>query len=84
MQPDRQLIDALERDRVERARAMSPEDKLMAGPRLFEQACRAMADGIRDEHPEATEAEVQELLGAHLALLRQQEEQGIYFSAKQR
>jgi len=73
MQPDRQLIHALEHDRVERARAMSPEDKLMAGPRLFEQACRVMADGIRDEHPEATEAEVQELLRARLALLRRAE-----------
>ena len=73
MQPDRQLIDALERERVKRAREMSPEDKLMAGPRLFEQACRVMADGIRDEHPEATEAEVQELLQARLALLRRSE-----------
>lgn len=73
MQPDRQLIDALERDCVRRAREMSPEDKLMAGPRLFEQACRAMADGIRDEHPEATEAEVQELLRARLALVRRAE-----------
>ena len=73
MQPDQQLIADLERERVERARAMSPEDKLMAGPRLFEQACRAMADGIRDEHPEATEAEVQEFLRARLALIRRAE-----------
>jgi hypothetical protein len=45
------LADGLYREEVLRARAMSPEDKLLEGPRLFERACRIMTDGIRHQHP---------------------------------
>jgi hypothetical protein len=46
------LADALYREGVLRARAMSPEDRLLEGPRLFERACRIMTDGIRHQHPD--------------------------------
>ena len=46
------LAEALYREEVARARAMRPEDKLIEGPRLFDRACRVMADGIRHRHPE--------------------------------
>lgn len=47
----RVLADALYREEVARARAMSPADKLLEGPRLFDRAYRLMADGIRYRHP---------------------------------
>ena len=46
------LADALYGEDVARARAMRPGDKLLEGPRLFDRACRLMADGIRHQHPE--------------------------------
>ena len=49
---------------------MKPEEKLLEGPRLFERACRVMADGIRHQHPELDEAGVRALLAARLAKLR--------------
>ena len=47
-----ELADVLYREEVARARAMSPEDKLLEGPRLFDRACRVMLDGIRHQHPD--------------------------------
>lgn len=70
MQPDQKLIDEIYRQKLRAARAMSPEDKLLAGPRLFERSCRIMAEGIRSEYPDADEDRVQEILRGRLALLR--------------
>ncbi len=56
------------------ARRMSPEEKMLAGPRLFEMACRLALEGIRDQHPEATEEEVHAILTRRLALKRRLEE----------
>ena len=73
MEPTKDLIDQLYRERVLRARAMPPEEKLLAGPRLFERSCRIMADGIRDEYPEADEQRVGEILKQRLDLIRRLE-----------
>jgi hypothetical protein len=54
---------------------MTPEQKLLAGPDLFDLACRIMADGIRWQFPEADEAGVQQILRQRLAVLRSREEQ---------
>jgi len=74
MEPTRELIDALFLDRVRRAREMPAEEKLLAGAVLFDRSCRIMADGIRDEFPEADALRVRELLAARLALARRLEE----------
>ena len=74
MEPSKEFVDALFLDRVRRVREMSPEEKLLAGARLFDRSCRIMADGIRDEFPEADEKRVQELLAARLALARRLEQ----------
>lgn len=63
------LADVLYSEEVARARAMSPEDKLLEGPRLFERACRLMADGIRHQHPDLDDAGVLELLCQRLDLV---------------
>jgi hypothetical protein len=69
----KQLIDELFLDKVRAARAMSPEAKLLAGPRLFERACRIMLDGLRNENPDADEERLQQLLRERLALIRRLE-----------
>lgn len=63
------LADILYREEVARARAMSPEDKLLEGPRLFERACRLMRDGIGHQHPDLDDAGVQALLRERLDLV---------------
>jgi hypothetical protein len=73
MEPTQQLIDELFRERVLRARQMTPEQKLLAGATLFEDVCERMAAGIRDENPGADEEKVQDLLRQRLALLRRLE-----------
>jgi hypothetical protein len=61
------LTDELSREEVARARALSPEEKLLEGPRLFERACRVMADGIRHQHPDLDEEGVRTLVMVRLA-----------------
>ena len=56
------LADVLYREEIARARAMSPEDKLLEGLRLFERACRVMGEGIRHQHPDLDDAGVFALL----------------------
>ena len=64
------LADALYGEEVARARAMQPGEKLLEGPRLFERACRLMADGIRHQHPDLDDAGVRALLAARLIRLQ--------------
>ena len=73
MRPTQELIDDLYRERVLRARATPPEEKLLDGARLFDLACRVMADGIRDQFPDADEELVQQLIRRRLDLLRRLE-----------
>ncbi len=66
MQSIAALADVLYREEIARARAMSPDDRLLEGPRLFERACRMMADGIRHQYPELDDAGVLALVCARL------------------
>ena len=52
------MADALYREEVLRARAMPAGEKLLDGPRLFDRACRLMADGVRHRHPDLDEQAV--------------------------
>ena len=52
------LADALFQEEVLRARAMRADEKLLEGPRLFDRACRLMADGVRHRHPDLDERAV--------------------------
>lgn len=62
--------DALFLEEVARARAMEPASRLLAGPRLFERACRVMADGVRHRHPEFSDDQVLAQVGEQLARVR--------------
>ena len=54
--------DALWLGKVRQARAMSEEERILAGPRLFAGVCERMKEGIRDEQPDAGELEIHGLL----------------------
>lgn len=66
MEPTRELLEQLSAEEIIRARTMPPEEKLLEGPRLFERACRVMADGIRHRHPELDEEAVRAKMIAYL------------------
>lgn len=74
MEPTRELIEDIFRQRVLRARLESPEEKLLGGPRLFDMCCRIVADGIRNQYPDADEQRVQEILAQRIALMRRLEQ----------
>jgi hypothetical protein len=67
-------LDPLYRDDVLRARRLSPSDKLLEGPRLFELACRIMLDGLRHRHPDLGDAELQRRLRLSLDVVRRLEQ----------
>lgn len=66
MEPTRELVERLSAEEIARARAMTPEEKLLEGPRLFDRACRVMADGIRHRHPELDDEAVRARMLAYL------------------
>lgn len=70
MGPTQELADAIYRERIERARRMSPEEKFLAGGELFEDVCERMAAGLRHENPAADETTIQELLNRRFELLQ--------------
>jgi hypothetical protein len=72
------LIDAIFVDKVRRARLMSPGEKMLDGPRLFDQNCQLMRGAIRSQFPEFDDAQVEQELRRRLAIARRIDEAGIY------
>ena len=70
MKPTQELIDAIYREKVLRARRTPIDQKFLAGAELFEMACRRMADGLRMENPGVDDATVEILLRQRLDRLR--------------
>ena len=68
------LIDELYREELIEARAMRPEDKLLAGEELFHYACSITLAGIQHQFPQADEAERRRILESRLTLQRWLEE----------
>ena len=56
---------------------MTDEEKLLAGARLFDMACRVTLDGIRHERPELTDPELLEVLRSRLRLARKLEQRQV-------
>ncbi len=46
-----ELIDQIDREKIERARRMPLAEKFLAGAELFEGACEITKQGIRNQHP---------------------------------
>ena len=68
MDDTKQMADQVFRQRVLRARAMSPEEKFAAGPRLFEYASEITLSGVCNQHPDADESEVRRIFSERLSL----------------
>jgi len=68
------LIDELYREEILDARQMSPTEKILAGQRLFESACRITLAGIRNQNPGTSEEQCLEMLRQRLELQRRLEE----------
>ncbi len=73
MQPIAQLADELFLNKVRRARAADPAEKLMDGAKLFDFVCRIMSDGIRNQFPQADDEEVQHRLIERVTIARRLE-----------
>jgi hypothetical protein len=78
MEPTPENLASLHRERLERARQMSPEKKLTAGPELFELAVECMRAGIRMDHPAADDTQVRKMIQERLARQRQKDERALY------
>ena len=70
------LAAELYRERVIEARAMAPEEKLLAGEELFEYACAITRAGIRDQFPGVSEEECLRILEERLELRERMEKRG--------
>ena len=73
MEPTKELIDALFWDKVDQARRMTPEEKFLAGARLFDYACSITVAGIRQQFPQADEREILRILRERLEIARRLE-----------
>jgi len=67
------LMAELYRQELVAARAMPPEEKVLAGQRLFEAACRVTLAGIHDQFPGASEDQCREILRGRLQYKRKLE-----------
>ena len=68
------LADTLFWEKIERARKISPEDRMKAGPELFDYACAITMNALRERTPNATEVELLEKVRERIAIKRQLEE----------
>lgn len=60
--------------KIRQARAMSPAEKFLAGPRLFQGVCERMKEALREENPGSDESEIHAMLRERLRLLQKLEE----------
>jgi len=74
MHPTKELIDEIFRDKVIQARKMSVEQKLWAGPELFEWSCQWALAGIRHQFPEVDDERARQMLEERLELQRRLED----------
>lgn len=70
MNPTREEILEIDRAKIRQARAMSEEDKLRAGVRMFSRMRRLMISGIRADFPEADTAEVERIFRERLVITK--------------
>lgn len=72
------LADELYRERVLRARQTPPEERLLDGVRLFDQAIERMRLGVQLQNPVADPEEVERLLVQRIRKLWQLSDHGYY------
>lgn len=67
-------VDDIWRARLHRAARMTPEERMLDGPRLFDYACKMTYAGIRAQNPGISDERMVEVLRQRLALSKQWEE----------
>lgn len=72
------LADELYRERVLRARRTPPEERILDGIRLYDQAVDRMRMGVQLQHPEAGAAEIERLLIQRIRKLWKMSDHGYY------
>lgn len=72
------LADAIYRERVLRARRTPPEERLLDGVRLYDQALERMRMGVQLQHPEAGAEEVERLLVGRIWKMWRISDHGFY------
>ena len=72
------LMNSIFIEKVLRARRRSGGEKMLDGPRLFEDGCTMMRSGIRWQYPEFNDQQVEVELRRRLAIRRKIDEAGIY------
>lgn len=68
------LATSIYREKVARARATPTKDKLFSGIELFDRVVPRMRAGVKMQHPEADDAEVERVLRKRMAILRRLDE----------
>ena len=68
------LADALYWEKIERARKVPPEARMKAGPELFDYACSITLNALREQMPDATEAQLLDKVRERIAIKRRLEE----------
>ncbi len=74
MQPTPELLDRLYLQKVQAARQMTPEERVLACFQLTEFVRRGLEDGIRHQFPGACEDEVQRKLRERVSSVRRLDE----------
>lgn len=73
-----ELQKAIYRSKVQRAREMSFEEKFFLGGRLFDAGMAVMRAGIRSDHPEYSDEQVEAEVDRRLAIARKLDEGDLY------
>jgi hypothetical protein len=72
------LADQLYRERVLRARRTPPEERILDGVRLYDQAVERMELGVRLQNPDAGPDEIERLLKLRIRKLWKLSDHGCY------
>ncbi len=74
----KRLMDSIFIDKALRARRRSIDEKMLDGPKLFEDCCLLMRSGIRSQFPGYTDEQVEKEFRRRLEIRRRIYEAGIY------
>lgn len=79
MNPSEFKADASYWEKVRRAQAMTPEERVREGFRLFDEERRAVALSFRQRFPEATEEDVHNMVNEEYRKRREKKDEGVFF-----
>ena len=79
--PSDRFNDQRYREKVLAARAMSEEDRILAGERLFDQECERIKTELRRQHADWSEDAIRAALREQIERQRQVEDAGLYRDA---